>query len=76
MTSSASADLHTDPSLFPDLEVYAVAGNPIGHSKSPLIHQRFAEQAQQAMHYGRLQPDLNGFAKAAKAFFAAGKPNL
>lgn len=72
MTSSASTDLHTDPSLFPDLEVYAVAGNPIGHSKSPLIHQRFAEQAQQAMHYGRLQPDLNGFAKAAKAFFVAG----
>jgi shikimate dehydrogenase len=72
MTSSASTDLHTDPSLFPDLEVYAVAGNPIGHSKSPLIHQRFAEQAQQAMHYGRLQPDLNGFARAAKAFFAAG----
>jgi shikimate dehydrogenase len=72
MTSSASMDLHTDPSLFNGLDVYAVAGNPITHSKSPLIHAKFAEQSQQAIHYGRLQPDLGGFTKAAQAFFAAG----
>jgi shikimate dehydrogenase len=72
MTSSASMDLHTDPSLFTGLDVYAVAGNPIMHSKSPLIHAKFAEQSQQAIHYGRLQPDLGGFAKAAQAFFATG----
>lgn len=72
MTSSASMDLHTDPSLFAGLDVYAVAGNPITHSKSPLIHAKFAEQSHQAMHYGRLQPDLGGFAKAAQDFFAAG----
>jgi len=72
MSSANSPDLHTDPSLFPGLEVYAVAGNPISHSKSPLIHQRFAEQTQQKMHYGRLQPDLDSFTQSAKAFFAAG----
>ena len=72
MSSVNSPDLHTDPSLFPGLEVYAVAGNPIAHSKSPLIHQRFAEQAHQRMHYGRLQPDLDSFPRSAKAFFAAG----
>jgi shikimate dehydrogenase len=72
MSTNFSADLHTDPSLFAGLDVYAVAGNPISHSKSPSIHQRFAEQSKQAMHYGRLQPDLEGFAKAAKAFFLAG----
>lgn len=72
MTSSASMDLHTDPSLFVGLDVYAVAGNPIGHSKSPLIHAKFAEQSNQAIHYGRLQPDLDGFTKAAQVFFAAG----
>ena len=72
MSSKSAPDLYTDPSLFPGKDVYAVAGNPIGHSKSPLIHQQFAEQAQQAIHYGRLQPDLDGFAKAAKSFFAAG----
>jgi shikimate dehydrogenase len=72
MTSNANLDLHTDPSLFSGKDVYAVAGNPIAHSKSPMIHQQFAEQAGQAIHYGRLQPELDGFAKAAKSFFAAG----
>ena len=65
-------NLHTDPSLFPGVDVYAVAGHPISHSKSPVIHQRFAEQANQRMHYGRLQPELDSFAQAAKSFFAAG----
>jgi len=54
------------------VDVYAVAGNPIAHSKSPVIHRRFAEQTGQAMHYGTLMPELGEFAKAAKAFFAAG----
>jgi shikimate dehydrogenase len=72
MSSDNTAALHTDPSLFSGLDVYAVAGNPISHSKSPLIHQRFAEQAKQPMHYGRLQPELDSFAQAAKTFFAAG----
>ena len=72
MTSNTNHDLHTDPGLFSGKDVYAVAGNPIAHSKSPMIHQSFAEQAGQAIHYGRLQPELDGFAKAAKSFFAAG----
>ena len=72
MSSDNIAALHTDPSLFSGLDVYVVAGNPISHSKSPLIHQRFAEQAKQGMHYGRLQPELDSFAQAAKAFFTAG----
>ena len=72
MNSNNSNNLHTDPSQYPGLEVYAVAGNPISHSKSPLIHEQFAKQAKQAMHYGRLQPEPGNFAQAAKAFFAAG----
>ena len=72
MSSPNPTDLHTDPSLFSGLDVYAVAGNPIAHSKSPIIHQSFAEQARQKIHYGRLQPDINSFALAAKSFFAAG----
>jgi shikimate dehydrogenase len=72
MKSPNSVDLHTDPSLFAGVDVYAVAGNPITHSKSPAIHQSFAEQAGQKMHYGCLQPDINAFAVAAKSFFAAG----
>ena len=72
MNSPSPTDLHTDPSLFSGVDVYAVAGNPIAHSKSPTIHQSFAEQARQKIHYGRLQPDINSFALAAKSFFAAG----
>jgi shikimate dehydrogenase len=72
MNSPNPADLNTDPSLFTGVDVYAVAGNPIAHSKSPVIHQSFAEQARQKMHYGRLQPEINLFAVAAKSFFAAG----
>lgn len=72
MSSNISPDLHTDPTLYSGVDVYAVAGNPIAHSKSPLIHQQFAQQAQQAMHYGRLQPEIDGFANAATKFFAAG----
>jgi shikimate dehydrogenase len=72
MNSSNLAVLHIDPSVFSGVDVYAVAGNPIAHSKSPVIHQRFAEQAKQKMHYGRLQPEIDTFAITAKAFFAAG----
>ena len=72
MSSTNSANLNTNPSLFPGVAVYAVAGNPVSHSKSPVIHQRFAEQSNQRMHYGLLQPELDAFAQAAKDFFAAG----
>jgi len=69
---SKPSELQTNPADFSGVDVYAVAGNPIAHSKSPAIHQRFAEQTGQAMHYGTLMPQLGEFAKAAKAFFATG----
>ena len=72
MNTTDSIDLHTDPTQFSGLDVYAVAGNPISHSKSPVIHQRFALQAKQQMHYGRLQPELNSFAQTARNFFDVG----
>ena len=72
MNQATPSDLHTDPTQFSGVDVYAVAGNPISHSKSPVIHKRFAEQSNQKMHYGRLQPGLGEFKIAAQAFFAAG----
>ena len=72
MSNLYPADLHTDPTQFPGFDVYAVAGNPISHSKSPAIHLRFAEQSNQKIHYGRLQPALGEFQSAARSFFAAG----
>ncbi|BCG05449.1 shikimate dehydrogenase (NADP(+)) (plasmid) [Paraburkholderia sp. PGU19] len=54
---------------------YAVIGNPIGHTKSPLIHGLFAEETQQDMSYtaieGPLEPQ-DAFAATVHAFIAAG----
>lgn len=72
MNQVTSAQMQADPTQFPGVDVYAVAGNPISHSKSPAIHQRFAEQSNQKMYYGRLQPELGEFEIAAQAFFSAG----
>ncbi len=53
-------------------DVYAVFGNPIAHSKSPLIHAAFAGQTGQDMvYFARLAP-LEGFRDAVRAFIAEG----
>ncbi|WP_071871650.1 shikimate dehydrogenase [Atopomonas hussainii] len=54
------------------LDQYGVFGNPIGHSKSPLIHRLFAEQTGQTMSYEALLAPLDGFADFARDFFARG----
>lgn len=55
---------------------YAVFGNPITHSKSPLIHAEFAAQTGQAMIYTKQLVQLGGFKEAAQAFFAGGGKGL
>ncbi|HEX5285626.1 MAG TPA: shikimate dehydrogenase [Polaromonas sp.] len=44
------------------MDKYYVLGNPIAHSKSPLIHARFAELTGQVMQYEHLLTPLDGFA--------------
>lgn len=44
------------------MDRYYVLGNPIAHSKSPLIHARFAELTGQVLQYERLLTPLDGFA--------------
>jgi shikimate dehydrogenase len=51
---------------------YAVIGNPIAHSKSPLIHAEFARQTAQDMEYGRILGNPEGFAADVRRFFHAG----
>lgn len=55
---------------------YAVFGNPVEHSKSPLIHQAFAEQTGQVLEYRRQLVDVDGFPQAAEVFFQAGGKGL
>ncbi len=51
---------------------YAVFGHPIAHSKSPLIHTRFAAQTRQDLRYEAILAPLDGFAAALQDFAASG----
>jgi shikimate dehydrogenase len=55
---------------------YAVFGNPIKHSKSPVIHAAFARQCGQHMRYRAVLVELDGFKQAATTFFAGGGSGL
>lgn len=65
-----------NPKDYPGKDVYAVIGNPIAHSKSPLIHEVFANQTNQAIHYGRIFSELNEFKKTTQEFFERGGKGL
>lgn len=59
----------------PDLAAparYAVAGNPVEHSRSPAIHALFAQATGQSVDYGRLLCPLDGFSATIRAFAADG----
>ncbi len=58
--------------MVPMTDRYAVFGNPIAHSKSPLIHAEFAHNTGQDMTYERILAPLDGFKAAVEAFRAAG----
>ncbi len=52
------------------IDQYAVVGNPIGHSKSPLIHKMFAQQSNQQLDYVTKLVALDRFAEDVNSFFA------
>ncbi|MFC0694046.1 shikimate dehydrogenase [Paraburkholderia humisilvae] len=55
---------------------YAVIGNPIAHSKSPLIHARFAEQTGEPVEYGRLLAPVDAFVPHVREFIETGGRGL
>ncbi|HZJ96024.1 MAG TPA: shikimate dehydrogenase [Thiopseudomonas sp.] len=54
------------------MKYYGVFGNPIAHSKSPLIHSLFAKQTEQHISYEPLLAPLDGFAASVTEFFKTG----
>ncbi len=50
------------------MDRYAVMGNPISHSKSPLIHTEFAKQTQQALTYTAELVGIGQLPQAVAAF--------
>jgi shikimate dehydrogenase len=51
---------------------YALFGNPLGHSKSPLIHNGFARSLGHDVVYSLIEAPLDGFATAAVAWRDSG----
>ncbi len=54
------------------IDRYAVIGNPVAHSRSPVIHAAFAAQTDQPVQYGRIESPGDGFAETVRQFAVAG----
>jgi len=53
-------------------DLYAVFGNPLSHTKSPLIHGEFARQTGQDLQYIAIEAPQDGFSPSVVAFRARG----
>lgn len=54
------------------LDTYAVIGNPISHSKSPLIHSEFSKQTKQHIRYETILSPLSSFTAEIDNFRQSG----
>jgi shikimate dehydrogenase len=60
----------------PDMKRFAVMGNPVSHSLSPYIHQRFAEQFGISLSYQAIAVEAGDFTRAVQRFAAQGGSGL
>lgn len=51
---------------------YALVGHPVGHSRSPLIHQLFARQTGEPVGYELIDAPVDELETAVRGFLAAG----
>ena len=51
------------------VDLYAVMGNPVSQSKSPLVHSLFASQTDQRLRYTAREVPVDGFQEAIQHFF-------
>lgn len=58
------------------VDKFAVIGNPIAHSLSPLIHQHFATQTRKSISYEKVETDLDQFESTVLNFFGNGGKGL
>ncbi|MBU6950208.1 shikimate dehydrogenase [Hahella sp. HN01] len=58
------------------MDMYAVVGNPVSHSKSPKIHGMFAQQTGESLEYTAIQAPLDSFRETVEAFFIGGGKGL
>lgn len=76
MTPYLKSAKHPNQATGTALDAYTVIGHPIDHSKSPIIHQAFAQQTQQSMTYSRTLGRIDHFAEDVYHFIAAGGKGL
>jgi shikimate dehydrogenase len=59
-----------------NVDLYAVIGNPVAHSKSPLIHAAFARETGQEMRYDAILAPEDEFAATVASFRQRGGKGL
>ena len=53
-----------------EVRKFAVFGNPISHSLSPMIHKEFAKEQNLNMQYKAIEPESDDFETHAQSFFS------
>jgi len=69
--------MNTDAAILEaTVDRYAVIGHPVTHSKSPVIHQLFAEQTGQSIDYSAMDVEPQELEATLRRFFASGGRGL
>ena len=64
------------PNLYHSMKKFAVIGNPVSHSLSPVIHQHFADQFNINLDYGKILAEEGEFDRKIDEFIERGGVGL